>query len=259
MTRPIITLLTDFGSTDPFVGVMKGVISGICPEAVTIDLSHEVQAFEVAQGGFLLAQSWQYFPKGTIHVAVVDPGVGSNRRPIVVEADGQLLVGPDNGLFSMIFDAGPHKVRHITAERYFRKPVSMTFHGRDIFAPVAAHLAMGAKPAKLGKTIADYTKLEFFRPIRTAKRAWTGTVLHIDRFGNIVTNFQAEAFAASTFEVRVGLRTVERTASHYSEVPFGELFLITGSSGFLEISVNQASAAKLLGVGIGAPLELRLG
>jgi S-adenosylmethionine hydrolase len=234
---------------------MKGVIAGICPSAETIDVTHEVQPFEIAQGGFLLSQGWRYFPKGTIHVAVVDPGVGSSRRPILAEAGGHLFIGPDNGLFSMIFEK---KVRHITAERYFRHPVSTTFHGRDVFAPVAAHVAAGVAPAKMGKLVADYTKLDFWQPVRSGKRTWAGIILHIDRFGNVVTNFRSTEFTRS-FEIRAGLQTVGTLAERYSEMPFGELFIISGSAGFLEISVNQGSAAKLLGVGLGAPLELRLG
>jgi S-adenosyl-L-methionine hydrolase (adenosine-forming) len=258
MPSPLITLLTDFGSSDPFVGVMKGVIFDICPDAVTIDLSHEVHPFEIAEGGFLLAQSWPHFPNGTVHLAVVDPGVGSRRRPVVVEAGGHFFVGPDNGLFSMVFAAALSNVRHVTASKYFRDPVSSTFHGRDIFAPVAAHLANGVTAAKFGRTITDYTRLDFFRPVRSAKRAWTGTILHIDRFGNIVTNFLAEQFRERMLEMRTGLQSVNRAAEYYADVPFGELFVVAGSSGFLEISVNQGSAARVLGVGLGAPLELRL-
>jgi S-adenosyl-L-methionine hydrolase (adenosine-forming) len=258
MPRPLITLLTDFGSSDPYVGVMKGVIFDVCPDAVIVDLTHEVQPFEIAEGGFLLAQSWLHFPNGTVHLAVVDPGVGSRRRPVVVEAGGHFFVGPDNGLFSMVFAAALSNVRHVTASKYFRDPVSSTFHGRDIFAPVAAHLANGVTAAKFGRTITDYTRLDFFRPVRSAKRAWTGTVLHIDRFGNIVTNFLADEFRERMLEMRTGLQSVNRAAEYYADVPFGELFVVAGSSGFLEISVNQGSAARVLGVGLGAPLELRL-
>src|SRR5450432_870609 len=140
---PIITLLTDFGLVDHFVGVVKGVILGICPEARMVDITHAVTPFEIAEAGFLLAQSWRYFPKGTIHMAVVDPGVGSSRRAILAEAGGHFFVAPDNGLLSLVFAEEEHRVREITARRYFREPVSQTFHGRDVFAPVAAHLAAG--------------------------------------------------------------------------------------------------------------------
>jgi hypothetical protein len=239
---------------DPFAGIMKGVVLGICPEARIVDLAHEVPAYEIPDAAFLLHQSWPYFPKGTIHVVVVDPGVGSARRPILVEAAGHRFIGPDNGVFSML--AAP-KVRHITAERYFRHPISRTFHGRDIFAPAAAHLAAGITPAKLGPLIHDHIRLTFHEPVRTGRRVWTGAVLHIDRFGNLITNLAAAEFPADA-ELSVGLETVHRRAATYAEIPYGELFLIAGSSGYLEVSANQTSAAKLLGVGTGAPVELRL-
>lgn len=228
MPGPIITLLTDFGTADPFVGVMKGIILGICPEAVTVDLTHEVRPFQIRQGSFLLEQSWRYFPKGTIHLAVVDPGVGSERRPIVAQAEGHFFVGPDNGLFALKWPV----VRHITAEKYFRKPVGTTFHGRDIFAPVAGYLAAGVTMEEMGPAIEDYVRLT----------QHTGLVLHIDRFGNVVTDLTDFA------EVRVGGHVIGKTAQHYAEVPPGELFLIRGSSGFIEISVNQGSAAVILGL-----------
>ena len=150
MTRPILTLTTDFGLTDHFVGTMKGVILGICPAAQIVDISHGVTPFEIAEGAYLIAQAWRYFPKKTVHVVVVDPGVGSARRPILVEAGGQYFLGPDNGVLSMVYLHEKCKVRHIVNEEYFRHPVSRTFHGRDIFAPVGAHLAACGFQALLG-------------------------------------------------------------------------------------------------------------
>jgi S-adenosylmethionine hydrolase len=173
MRRPIITLTTDFGLSDHFGGVMKGVILGICPAAEIVDISHEVGAFGVTEGAFLLAQAYRYFPRGTVHVAVIDPGVGTSRRPILVEAAGQRFVAPDNGVLTMIYAREEHKVRWVAAQKYFLKPVSQTFHGRDIFSPVAAHLASGVSPAKMGKVIADYMRLHFENPVRTARRGWT--------------------------------------------------------------------------------------
>jgi hypothetical protein len=261
MRRPVITLTTDFGLMDHFVGTMKGVILGICPEAQIVDISHEIGTFGVAEGAFLIAQAYRYFPRGTVHVVVVDPGVGTSRRPILVEAAGQCFVAPDNGVLSMVYAREKHKVRWITAGRYFLKAVSQTFHGRDIFSPVGAHLARGVAPAMMGKPITDYMRLQIERPVRTARRGWTGAVLKIDRFGNLITNFPAEDFPdleKRPFEVSIGLETVDRLARNYAECGPGELFLIVGSSGYLEVSSSQASAAKILGCGVGAPVELRI-
>ncbi|HVP49303.1 MAG TPA: SAM-dependent chlorinase/fluorinase [Bryobacteraceae bacterium] len=261
MRRPIITLITDFGLSDHYAGVMRGVILGICPQAEIVDISHEVGAYEVVEGAFLLAQTYPYFPRGTVHVVVIDPGVGTARRPIVAEAAGQRFVAPDNGVLSMMYAREKPKARWITAEKYFLKPVSQTFHGRDIFAPVGAHLARGIAPAKMGKQITDYLRLHFERPVRTARRAWTGAVLKIDRFGNLVTNFPAEEFPdlqKRPFEMSIGLETVNRLARNYAESGPGQLFVIVGSSGYLEVSASQASAAKMLGCGVGAPVELRI-
>jgi S-adenosyl-L-methionine hydrolase (adenosine-forming) len=261
MRRPIITLTTDFGQSDHFVGTMKGVILAICPAAEIIDISHEVQPFEIGQGAFLLAQSYRYFPPKTVHVAVVDPGVGSARRPILVEAAGQYFVGPDNGVLMMVYSGLAHKAREITAEKYFLKPTSSTFHGRDVFAPVAAHLATGVRPASFGKLIENHLKAAFDKPQRTSRRAWTGTVLHVDRFGNLITNFHRDEFSDITtrpFEMQVGTRKIDRLARHYAEMNGGEIFIIAGSSGYFEVAANQASAARLLGCGSGAPCDLTL-
>jgi S-adenosylmethionine hydrolase len=261
MRRPVITLTTDFGLSDHFAGAMKGVILGICPEAQIVDISHDVGAFGVSEGAYLVAQAYRYFPRGTVHVVVVDPGVGTSRRPILVEAAGQRFVAPDNGVLSFIYAREKHKVRWITSEEYFLKNVSQTFHGRDIFSPAAAHLARGVAPAKMGNLISDYMRLHLEEPVRTARRGWTGVVLKIDRFGNLITNFPAEDFPEldkRPFEISVGLETVHRLARNYAACGPGELFVIVGSSGYLEVSSSQASAAKILGCGVGAPVELRI-
>jgi S-adenosyl-L-methionine hydrolase (adenosine-forming) len=259
MRRPIVTLTTDFGLSDHYVGVMKGVIFGICPDAEIVDISHDVRPFEIAQGAFLLAQAYRYFPPKTVHVAVVDPGVGSARRPLLLEAGKQYFVGPDNGVLTMVYSGVPHNARHITAAKYFLNPASRTFHGRDIFAPVAAHLARGVRSASFGKLVEDHLKIPFDKPQRTGRRMWSGTILHIDRFGNIVTNFNAAEFVEvekRPFEVAIGPRKIERLALNYAEGEAGEIFVIQGSSGYYEVSANQGSAAKLLGCGIGAPCDL---
>ena len=261
MTRPIVTLTTDFGSSDHFAGTMKGVILGLNPDISIVDLSHEIRPFEVSEAAFVVAQAYSYFPKKTVHVVVVDPGVGTARRPILVEAAGQYFVGPDNGVLSMVLARHPHKVREITAEHYFLKNVSRTFHGRDIFAPCAAHLAGGITPAKFGKLIENALRMNFDKPTRTGKRAWTGSVLKVDRFGNLITNYHIEEFPhlfERPFSMQVGLQPVDKIASNYGEGQPGELFVIQGSSGFFEVSANQASAAKMLGLGAGSPLDLTI-
>jgi hypothetical protein len=258
--NPIITLMTDFGLRDHYVAAMKGVILGICPSASIIDITHEVSSYEVAEAAYLLSQTWSYFPKKTVHVVVVDPGVGSMRRPILAEADGHRFIAPDNGVLTRVLTRESCKVRHISEERYFRKPVSHTFHGRDIFAPSAAHLASGVPTAKLGPRIGNYLRLTFERPNRTARRGWTGAILHVDHFGNVVTNIALADFPHiedQPFEITAGFRTIEKLAASYAEMPPGELCAIVGSSGFLEISANQQSAAKILGCEAGAPVEIR--
>jgi S-adenosyl-L-methionine hydrolase (adenosine-forming) len=261
MPAPLITLTTDFGLSDHYVGVMKGVIVSICPRARIVDISHGIGAFEIGEAAFTIAQAYKYFPRGTVHVVVVDPGVGTSRRPILAQAAGQSFTAPDNGVLSMIYAREKHKVRAISNARYFLPAVSQTFHGRDIFAPVAGHLAGGMAPARFGKLIADYLRLDFDKPARTGRRTWTGAILKVDRFGNLVTNFSAEDFPdldKRGFKMAVGPQRVGVLARHYAERGPGEPFLIVGSAGYYEISVGQASAAKLLGCAAGAPLELTL-
>jgi S-adenosylmethionine hydrolase len=261
MRKPILTLTTDFGLADHCVGVMKGVILSICPEARIVDISHEAAPFDIAEGAYLIAQAWRYFPKKTVHVVVVDPGVGTSRRPILMEAGGHYFVAPDNGVLSMVYGREKHKIRLVSAERYFRKPVSQTFHGRDVFAPVAAHLAHGVPPSRFGKTIDDYLRPVFEKPQQTGKRAWSGRILKIDHYGNIVTNFHSADFPdleKRDFLLTVGGKQIGVLARNYAEAGHGELFAIVGSSGYLEISGNQMSAAKVSGCQSGGPVELNV-
>ncbi len=259
MPKPILTLTTDFGLSDHYVGTMKGVILGICPRAEMVDISHQVSPFEIAEGAWLIAQAYSWFPPKTVHLVVVDPGVGTSRRPIVMEAAGQYFVAPDNGVLAMVYAREKHKIRLISNERYFRQPVSQTFHGRDIFAPAAAHLAAGATPARLGKVVEDYLRPSFDKPQRSGKRTWSGRILKIDRFGNIITNFHASDFPdleRRGFTMAIGPHQIGTLAHHYAESGPGELFLIAGSSGYFEVSVNQGSAAKRIGCEAGAAAEL---
>jgi len=257
----LITLTTDFGTSDHFVGAMKGVILGIATRTRIVDITHQITPFEVNEAAFTIAEAARWFPKGTIHVVVVDPGVGTARRPILVEAAGQRFIGPDNGVFTMIYDQGPHKVREITNTKMMLKTVSRTFHGRDVFAPAAAHLASGVAAARFGKLIGDFVRTETVQPALLKKHRWLGSVLKVDHFGNLITNFHMREFGKlrmRAFEILAGAQIIRRLALTYAESGIGELVAIEGSSGFLELSANQESAAARLGCGVGAPVELEI-
>jgi S-adenosylmethionine hydrolase len=254
-----ITLTTDFGTSDHFVGVMKGVILGIAPRARIVDITHEIGAFNVSEAAFTIAQAWRWFPKGTIHLVVVDPGVGTARQPILVEAGGHWFIGPDNGVFTLVYEAGPHKVRVIENPKLMLSQVSRTFHGRDLFAPAAAHLARGVAASRFGRTIQAFVRSSAMRPLKTKKNRWVGRVLKVDRFGNLVTNFHIDEFAelrTQAFEMVAGSSIIRRMVETYAEIREGEIAVIVGSSGFLEISVNQGSAAESTGCKAGAEVEL---
>jgi S-adenosylmethionine hydrolase len=259
-TPPIITLLTDFGLSDHYVAAMKGVILGICPEARLVDITHEIRPFEIEEAAFTLAQACPCFPDGAIHLIVVDPGVGSARRPLLLEAGGHRFVAPDNGVLSFALRRDPgHEAREITEERYFRRPVSRTFHGRDIFAPVAAHLARGVAPGLFGHRISDPVRLDFPEPVTIGNGLWSGRVLRIDRFGNIVTSFDCNGFRAlesRPFEMRVGAARIFRYVDSYADAPSGNPVIVRGSSGYYEVSVNRGNAAEVLE--ITRPMEVNL-
>ena len=254
MSGPIITLTTDFGLSDHFAGTLKGVILGIEPRARLVDLSHAIAPYAITEAAFVISQAYRFFPAKTVHLIVVDPGVCTERRPILAEAAGQYFVAPDNGVLSLIYASEKHKVRAITAERFFLRPVSRTFQGRDVFAPVAAHLAARVPPASFGKLISDYARAEFGEPVHAGKGVWIGRILKVDRFGNLITNFAAAEF--HKFEIRLGRRKIRRGVSSYAEGRPGELFVIAGSSGYLEIAMNHGSAAKATGCAPGAEVIL---
>jgi S-adenosylmethionine hydrolase len=241
-------LLTDFGTADYFAGALKGVILSINPKAVITDITHEIPTQDIAAGAFTLLAAYDTFPAGTIHVAVVDPGVGSARRPIVVSAGEHVLVGPDNGLFTYVYDRERSvQVFHITASQYFRQPTSTTFHGRDIFAPIAAALSTGVEPASLGPRISD--------PIRLSIPD-APTIIHVDRFGNLITNITRDVLPEGA-SLLVNGRLITAFRSFYGEESGDEPFGIWGSAGFLEIAVNGGSAAEVLGAKREDPIELR--
>jgi S-adenosylmethionine hydrolase len=261
MKEPIITLLTDFGLADHYVAAMKGVILGICPGARLIDITHQIAPFSISEGAYTLADAWKYFPRGTVHLAVVDPGVGSARRAMAAEMEGHRFVAPDNGLLTMVLASGRGaKIREITARRYFREPVSNTFHGRDIFARVAAHLAKGLTLARVGKPLSDPVTGDFAKPVQLPDGRWRGTVLSVDRFGNIITNFDWATFheiAERPFSLKLSSRALTNYSVTYASAPAGRPFVIQGSSGYLEISINKSSAAATLKVVPGALIAFK--
>ncbi|MBI4409937.1 MAG: SAM-dependent chlorinase/fluorinase [Gemmatimonadetes bacterium] len=254
MTR--ITLLTDFGTADGYVGAMKGVIASIAPEAVVDDVAHDLPPGDVRAAAWTLARYWRLYPAGTVHVAVVDPGVGSERRALAASCDGRLLLAPDNGVLTRVFDeAPPAALVSIEDRRHLREPVSATFHGRDVFAPAAAHLARGLPVADLGPAVRDPLLFQVPPPSREADSIH-GEVVHVDRFGNLITNIPGE-WCAGGAAVRVGQDTVGAVRRTYSDVVPGEALALVGSAGLLEISVRDGSAAERLGVGRGAAVEVK--
>ena len=263
--RPIITLTTDFGTNDHFVGAVKGVILNIAPEAAIVDISHAVQAYDVLDGALAISQTYSYFPAGTVHMVVVDPGVGTTRRPIIASSDGYHFVAPDNGVLSMVYAKEERiRVRHVTSDHYFRQPVSNTFHGRDVFAPVAAYLAKMVDSHKFGEEIEDYVRFAAPRPKPVAENRLRAVVLKVDRFGNLITNVTPEdapaLFAGEVgFKIVVGSKEVTAIRTAYAEGTPGEVFGIVGSMGYLEIVANRAAAAQITGAGKGSEVSVLLG
>ena len=247
---PVITLLTDFGTADYFVGAMKGAILSVNPRAKIVDITHEIPPQDVEAGAFTLLAAYDAFPAGTIHVAVVDPGVGSDRWPIIVVADNRCFVGPDNGIFTYIYDReSSHQTFHISSDEYFRPGLSTTFHGRDIFAPVAAALSNGVEPSAFGPRIDREVRLtEPLEPLVQKNGKVRGRIIQIDRFGNCVTNITRDYFdGESQPSLLVNGKTIRKLRKFYGEDGAAKgLFVLWGSAGFLEISINGGSAAKLL-------------
>lgn len=242
-----MTLLTDFGTRDGYVGAMKGVIASLCPSALVHDLTHDIAPGDVRGGALALATSTASFPAGSIHVAVVDPGVGTARRGLLVEAGGQYFIGPDNGLLSLAATR-PRRVRELDRPQYFRATVSSTFHGRDLFASVAGHLAAGRDVAELGGEGADMIEVSL-PAVRRHTGGVTGEILHVDRFGNLVTTISRDDLPAAprAVTVEVAGRAIAGLVSTYGDVEPGRLTALIGSGGRLEIAVRDGSAAAVLG------------
>jgi S-adenosylmethionine hydrolase len=259
-----ITLLSDFGSASGYPAAMKGVILSLSPSAQIVDISHDVERHHIRAGAFLLWMVAPYFPEGTVHCAVVDPGVGSSRRPLVIESGGQFFVGPDNGLLIPAAERlGKPKVHHIQNEKYLRPEVSRTFHGRDIFAPVAAHIAEGLPIGELGPQITDFVKLSFGEGLRRG-RVLEGEIIYIDTFGNVITNIPGtllEGIApGSLLVVEVSTKVASaRAVGTYAEGDQGELLVIVGSHGQVEIAMSLGSAAARLRAHVGEAVRISPG
>lgn len=247
----IITLTTDFGLIDPYVGMMKGVILSVNPEARMVDISHQVNAGDISHAAGLIKEACKFFPKGTIHVVVIDPGVGGDRRPILIKTEDYFFIGPDNGLFWPIISSYEHvEIIYLTEEAYFLPHISRTFHGRDIFSPVAAHLSLGIDPFKMGSAIADPVKLNL--PVPQQNRGiLTGQVIRVDNFGNMITNIRRQDIEhiseKSGVVIRVGDLEIKDIHETYADKNEGEVLALIGSSEYLEIAVNLGSACDRLG------------
>jgi S-adenosylmethionine hydrolase len=254
----MITLTTDFGQTDSYVGTMKGVVLGICPEATLVDITHEIRPQAVHQAAFVLSTATPYFPPGTVHLVVVDPGVGTGRRPVVVQTERALYVAPDNGVLGLVLNQeAAQRAIHLTDPRYRLERVSTTFHGRDIFAPAAAHLACGTTLDQMGEPVAPakLASLEILAPQPHPDGYWQGRVLHIDHFGNLITNFWlSDANSPGTITAK-GHR-IEELSRTFGDVAPGKLVAYTGSSGYLEIAIRDGHAARTLGMDIGDQVQI---
>ena len=255
---PIITLTTDFGSKDPLSAIMKGAILSVNPQATIVDLTHAIGKYDVREAALIIGMSYREFPSRSIHVVVTDPGVGSLRRPILVVTEDYYFIGPDNGVFSMIYDDDKQfRVFHLTADHYFRRDRSSTFHGRDIFAPVAAWLSKGIASDNVGEEIADFVKIRIPTPSMPTRTALEGEVIYIDTFGNAVTNIKAEALRSlPTEEPERSLRFVMKGKEiafkeYYSQVEDRGLYALINSMNYLELFVYRGDASKEFSISVG--------
>ena len=262
MARPVVALLTDFGSRDHYAGTLKGVVLSVCPDATVVDISHDIPPHDVLGGALELAACYRYFPHGTIFLVVVDPGVGSPRRGIAADLGDYKFVAPDNGVLSAVFrESPPKKVVELTERKYALPTVSRTFEGRDRFAPAAAFLAKGIAIHWLGKSVATVQTLDLPQP-RVDSGELSGEVLRVDRFGNLITNIDRRTFeqfaAGAAIAVEVGGKAVPRLVATYAEASGGELCALFGSTDHLEVAINAGDAAATLGVGRGAAARVRI-
>jgi S-adenosyl-L-methionine hydrolase (adenosine-forming) len=263
--RPIITLTSDFGYKDPFVGIMKGVITAINPSAVVLDITHEINPQNIIEAAFTIGTSFAFFPHNTIHVVIVDPGVGSPRRPILVAADYNYFVGPDNGIFSRIYSLSESfTVINITAEHYFLPGKSSTFHGRDVFAPVAGWLSKGINITKFGDPVTDYVTIQMPEPIASSGNMIEGEVIYIDHFGNVITNVPAEkidvpAGVNQLKKPKIVVKGIEAPLKNfYSEAEDKGIYSLINSFGYLEFFVNKGNASLSFNIGVGEKVDIIL-
>jgi S-adenosylmethionine hydrolase len=261
VSTKIITLTTDFGLKDPYAAEMKAAILGICPNAVIVDITHEIEKFNIRTGAYVLASAVPYFPTGTIHVAVVDPGVGTRRRPMLIQTRQGFFVGPDNGLLILAAEnQGIKCIHEITNPRLMLPRVSGTFHGRDVFAPAASHLANGVPPKEFGPEIRDAVKPEFTK-VTLRKDALTGEVLHIDNFGNIITNISEKEIARIRTKDMVNVELPNqklklKLCKAYAEAKPKKPLALIGSHNYLEIAINQGNAATKFKAKTGDKIKL---
>jgi S-adenosyl-L-methionine hydrolase (adenosine-forming) len=262
VARPVVAVLTDFGTRDHYAGALKAVVLSVCADATLVDIGHEIPAHDVQAGALELAACYRYFPAGTIFLVVVDPGVGSSRRGVAAECGDYKFVAPDNGVLSAVFrDSPPKKVVELSERKYARPTVSRTFEGRDRFAPAAGWLAKGIALVSLGRSITNFQMLDLPRPL-VAARDITGEVMRVDRFGNLITNIDRrtlEQFSGgSAIAITAGGGDIARIVATYIEAPAGELCALFGSTDHLEIAVNAGDAAQTLGLARGAKVQVRL-
>jgi S-adenosylmethionine hydrolase len=267
LKTPVITLTTDFGLKDPFAGLMKGAILGINPDAKIVDITHNIQRHNVFEASQVIAMSYKYFPSATIHIAVVDPGVGSSRRPLLVVTEDHYFLGPDNGIFTPIFEelkSTFFKVFHLTASHYFLPMSGSTFHGRDIFAPVAAWISKGVDSQKMGDLIGDFTKISSPKAVVENNQTITGEIVSIDNFGNAISNIKRDDLAKlSSAESKKKLKIIYndeqlQLISYYAEKYDDNLAAIINSFGHLELFVYRSSAAEMFNIKVGDSLLINL-
>ena len=261
----IVTLTTDFGVSDHYVGTMKGVIYSINPDAKIVDISNSVQSYDVLDGAITIANSYRYFPADTVNMVIVDPGVGDTRRPIIATAEKHIFLAPDNGVLSMVFEREERlSVRHITSEHYFLQPLSQTFHGRDVFAAVAGWLSKGVEVAKFGEEITDFVRFAAPKPKKLNEKLTKGVILKSDKFGNLITNIRPqdvpELFLDEPpdFKILIGKHEITKMKKSYAQGTPGEVFGILGSMGYLEIATNRGAAARVVGADKGSDVGVLL-
>lgn len=265
MPNHIVTLTTDFGASDHYVGAIKGVILKLNPEATIIDISNSVNSFDILDGALTIAQVYNYYPSDTIHMVIVDPGVGTARRPLLVTTEKHHFIAPDNGVLSLVYEREERlSVRHINAEHYFLQPISQTFHGRDIFAPCAGWLSKGVETSKFGDEITDFARFAAPKPKPSTTAIMKGVILKADKFGNLITNFTAKDLpkmfeaTAPTFKIVVGSKEITTRRDAYAQGMHNEVFAILGSMGYLELAANRGSARTLCAADRGSEVGIMI-